>query len=234
MRIKMIIVSDILQQLNEASMFYKFPLLDVYFPVDTRLSVFCDKQDWAIVIEVLEFRQTDIGHNCICTMIYSYGSNLPQAPGPVYPQLFLTQDGPSHALFDSTDIMQQFISPLAVDMFVRGKIIPIMTNPDKYAKGGIKLKQPPKILGYELLRLIEPAYKDLFFSTEEEITECIGKKMPLLLRLDEWFHPVDCLPGMCETFHMIAEVIAKNDPTIYQPTQAPNTHWSNWPMAGQI
>lgn len=230
------IVNEIVQQLNEANMVYRFPALDVYFPVATRLSVYRDKRDWALVLEQFEFDHTNIGHDGIHTEFHCFGNNLPQAPGRFNPPLFLTKDGPGGPLFDQDDIMRQHVSSSAVDMTIRDKVVPITTNPARYAEAGIELKEPPRIFGYELLRLIAPTYRHLFFATEAEIVERIGKEMPLLLRLSEWRHPdsLDGLPGMSETFHMIAEVIANNDPSLYQPTEEPNTHWSNYPNAGEI
>jgi len=129
------------------------------------------------------------------------------------------------------------ISRAATDMTIRGKVVPITTEPAAYAAAGIKLKQLPRVLGYELLRLIAPRHRRLFFATEAEIVERIGESMPLLLRLDEWRHPdrnKGETPADSESFQMIADVIAHNDPSLYQPTQPPNTHWSHWPMAGTL
>lgn len=41
-------------------------------------------------------------------------------------------------------------------------------------------------------------------------------------------------PGSYETWQQIAEVIVSGDPSKYQPTLAPNSHWSNWPEAGAL
>jgi len=230
------LASEIIQQLNEASVHYRFPSLNVYFPVATRLSVYRDDTDWAIVMEIFEFDQTNIGHDGIHIEIYCFGNNLPQAPGLVNPPLFVTNDGPGGPLFDLDDIMRQLVSSSAVDMTIRGKVVPVTTDPARYAEAGIVLKQPPRILGYELLRLIASAHRHLLFGTEAEIAERIGMEMPLLLRLREWRHPdsISEMPGMGETFHLIAEVIATNNPSLYQPTEPPNTHWSNYPIAGVI
>ncbi|MFG3704643.1 DUF7003 family protein [Micromonospora sp. NPDC047670] len=32
----------------------------------------------------------------------------------------------------------------------------------------------------------------------------------------------------------VAQVLAAADPTYYPPTLPPNTHWSSWPMSGQL
>lgn len=41
-------------------------------------------------------------------------------------------------------------------------------------------------------------------------------------------------PGSYETWQLIAKVLATGDPTLYKPTLAPNSHWSNWPDAGYL
>jgi hypothetical protein len=106
---------------------------------------------------------------------------------------------------------------------------------NQFTLAGFDLGRPPRILGYELLRLTAPKCRRLFFATEAEIAGRIGGSMPLLLRLNEWRHPeVNEELYECESFQMIADVVARNDPSLYRPTERPNTHWSNWPMAGTI
>jgi hypothetical protein len=147
------------------------------------------------------------------------------------------KDGPSGPLFDLSDFMQHHVSLAATDMTIRNEVVPIATDPVTYAAAGIELAEAPQIWGYELLRLVGPRHRRLFFATETEIIERIGEAMPLLLRLSEWRHPdgiVEATLGQTETFQMIARVIANDDPSEYQPTVAPNTHWSNWPNAGDI
>lgn len=55
--------------------------------------------------------------------------------------------------------------------------------------------------------------------------------------LDEWHHP-DVMDGVrpseSETFMLLADVLVDGRPELYRPTQAPNTHWSNWPDAGNL
>lgn len=47
----------------------------------------------------------------------------------------------------------------------------------------------------------------------------------------EWEHN---RPGSYETWPMLAAALATNDPSCYQPTLAPNTHWRNWPESGSL
>ncbi len=250
------LVSEIIQQLNEDRV-HRFPVLDTYFPIDVRLSAYRSERNWALVIETFYFADARAPHENPETELSCFGSSLPQAPGVCYPGLNVTGDGPSGPLFDP--MVDTLISPMAKDMTIRGKVVPIPTDPAEYAAAGIDLKllssdtelwpqlevamaevgvnlgKPPRIFGYELLRLIAPKYRRLFFATEQEIAERIGEPMPLLLRLDKWRHPdVLELPADSESFQMIAEAIAHNDPSLYQPTVPPNTHWRNWPMAGML
>ncbi len=41
-------------------------------------------------------------------------------------------------------------------------------------------------------------------------------------------------PSTYETWHLIAKVIATNDPKQYKPTLESNTHWINWPDSGSL
>ncbi len=250
--------TEIIQQLNEASSGprYAFPDFSMFHPVDARLSAYRTDAEWALVIETLVFSDAGVGaHDGCQTMLFCYGSDLPQSPGVVYPHLYVTGDGPTGPLFDP--MVDTLISPTATNMTIRNKVVPITTDPAEYAAAeirlalssrdtkswvhhlaaGLDLGQPPRIEGYELLRLIAPKYRRLLFATEAEIVERIGEPMPLLLRLDEWWHPDrnnGATPADSESFQMIAEVIAQNDPSHYRPTVPPNTHWSNWPMTGML
>lgn len=234
----MILAGDVIQQLNEADSGrgLRFPHFGTFFPVDVRLSAYRDETGWVLLIETLVFNDGSSHHNCITTMLYCYGDALPQAPGRCEP-LYVTNDGPHEPLFDSQDIMGHLVSSTATDITVRDRVIPITTEPAKYAAAGIKLRDPPRIMGYELLRLLVPAHRRLFFATESEIASRIGRNMPLLIRLDEWHHPdneAGETPADSESFQMIAEAIAANDPKLYQPAVSPNTHWVHWPTAGML
>jgi hypothetical protein len=228
------LASDVIQQLNEYGL---CPSLDAWYPIDVRLSVYRDEQQWAIVMELLSFSQQRIGHESCITELHCFGDEFPPGAGRHYSELHVTKDGPGGPLFDASEFMQHHVSLTATDMTIRGKVVPITTDPAEYAAAGIKLEHPPRIWGYELLRLIAPQHRRLFFATEAEIVERIGEPMPLLLRLNEWRHPdgvVEEMLGQSESFQMIADVIANDDPLLYQPTVTPNTHWSNWPNAGVV
>ncbi len=224
------LANEIIQQLNEGHWSNQIIPFEIYYPIDARMSVYRDQRHWAIVIEQFVFSDSNFGHPCISTMCSCFGDDLPQAPGAFYPELQVTGDGPGGPLFDPDELWT--VSPSAVDMTIRGKVVPITADPLKYAEAGIDLKNPPRVEVYELLRLIAPRHRRLFFATEAEIVERIGEEMPLLVRLSEW-RDYDRLktPADSETFPMIADAIFHDDPSLYNPTLPPNTHWSNWPDA---
>jgi hypothetical protein len=228
------LASEIMRELDEADRRNKFPSLLTYYPIDVRLSAYRRDQHWALIIETFVSNQGCLRHESPLTYIYCFGNSLLGKPRLFYSELKVTKDGPSGPLFDLSEY-DNLISPSATDMTIRDKVVPITTNPAAYVVAGIELRDATRVRCHELLRLIAPRNRRLFFATESEIIERIGESMPLLLRLDEWRHPeINEEPYQCESFQMIAEAIAHNDPSLYQPTELPNTHWSNWPMAGTI
>ncbi len=237
-------MTSILDQLDYASMkwWISFPLLrsGSRYPAATRLSCYGADCAWGLVVEVLGFSNLTERHGCIAAQVHVY-ANEKHPPTDPYSycasDLRVTADGEGPPLFDPEDILGQRINPAAVDMRIRGRVVPVTTNPSDYEAAGIPLEEPPDIYGQELLRWLAPRHRDLLLATEEEIAERLGRRMPLILRLDEWHHCDPMLgerPSQCETFQMLAEVLATGDPSRYRPTEPPNTHWSNWPMAGTI
>jgi hypothetical protein len=231
---------EILQTLDEATCHgdLRTGHFDAFLPIDARLSVYRDEQHWAILVETVVFNQgIQGGHWCACDMFYCYGDDLPQRPGLHSANLYFTSDGPSGPLYDPDEIMGHRICSSAQDMRIRNTIVPITTDPVAYAAAAIDLSDPPHILGHEMLRLISPRYRRLMFGTEIEICERIGSCMPLLLRLNEW-RDIDIYkqerPSDIETYQLLADVIVHRDPSLYRPTMSPNTHWRNWPNAGDV
>ncbi len=165
------------------------------------------------------------------TLLFVYGSDLPQAPGAAYPMLRVTDDGPSGSLFSTEDTLGHVISTSARDMRIRGGIVPIPQSAEEYQGAGVVLSEAPRIQGFELLRAVAPLYRDRFFATEDEIMERLGRALPLLLRLDEWRQPdkrTGETPADSESFQMLAEVICEGDSTLYRPSVPANTDWTNW------
>lgn len=228
---------EILDQLDKcAADVLDFPVLNhgYGYPADVRLSAYRDAKAWAIFIEKLEAYNRSQEHEHLRTELFVFGNDVAHGPGWLRSGLLLTGDGPGGPLFDEADIVGQRISPSATDMTIRGKVVPITTDPDAYDEAGIELSEPPSIQGFELLRFLAPKHRNRLFATDKEIAERLGRRMPLLLRLDEWHHPDEEKPSDTECFLMLAKAIAADDASLYRPTEPPNTHWSNWPFAGSI
>ena len=122
-------------------------------------------------------------------------------------------------------------------MRIRGEVVPIDCSPTALAAKGIGLSQPPFVRAPELLRLLLIDHRDQLLATEAEIRRRIPSDLPLILRLDEWYlpkhmsydgridhrYPPDQFPSLTSTYRMIADVLVTGDPSLYKPTEAPNT-----------
>jgi hypothetical protein len=246
---------EVLLQLDEQSDILKlnFPMFGAaYYYVDSRTSVFADKKYWGILIEVIEDSAGGIGHRCNLNSVYRFGNCLSRPLGLNENRLFyLTSDGDDEPFLDSN----YCINPNAQTMKLRGHLVPIPRDPHIYESKGIKLvnlnEYDPKaafkaleegrmvvdkndIYFVALLRTLTPEYRKYFFLSEEEKQAEFLQPIPKLLQLEEWRHPqydennILELPSKCEAFQLIAKVIATCDPSVYKPTEKPNTHWSNW------
>lgn len=216
-------VTEILAQLDEGAEpygSYAFPMLDhgYYYPVDQRLHVYRDEKRWALIFETLGYNPRagnllDVIHklgNCVGKP----GSDN----GDFIGRIENDQELDSIALNDND-------WSRASGVAVRGKMIPIPAE----VEAGMEL--------WGLLRLVVPVDRERFLATEEELRARVPSDLPRLLVLDEWNHP-DVLggekPSDSETFQQLARVLVDGDATLYVPTVAPNTHWSNWPEGGAL
>jgi len=247
------------------------------YHVDQRLSAYGDGARWVVVIEQLCVNPRHGSLGGIMTLVYYHGNAvvLPPQPGwedqPVQ-TLAVVEDGPGGPLFEGREF--QRVNLNAVDLRIRGRVVPIRTDPNYYWARNIEVETithkqvdemieqvrrflPPEhaeaqVKSFEemrervgkfeldtwhLARGLVPEHRDLLLATESERRRGVPADLPLLLQIDEWDHPrllEKELPSSCESFKMIARVLASGDPGKYQPTEPPNTHWSNWPLSGSL
>ena len=208
---------EILEQLDRAASDYRFPALDhgYFYPVDVRLHAFRDDARWAMVIEVLAFSTRGLN---IDDVLHIYGNCIRGEPG------FEDEDFVSRV--DNMDELQDeewAVAPGVESMIVRGRALPVAD------REGDEL--------VDVFRDLVPSYRDLFLADEEELRRRVPRDLPQVLTLDEWHHP-DVMdgarPSESETFVLLADVLVEGRPELFRPTQAPNTHWSNWPEAGSL
>ena len=91
-----------------------------------------------------------------------------------------------------------------------------------------------KLSTWDLVRGLVPGHRDALLSTDTERRAGVADGLRQLLQVEEWDHPrlLDGeLPSGCESFKLVARVLATGDPGAYQVTEPPNTHWSRWSQA---
>ena len=87
-----------------------------------------------------------------------------------------------------------------------------------------------------VFRRLVPEHREALLAVEDELRRRVPADLPEILRLEEWSQPdlFVTRPSESETYRQLADVVAAADPSRYSPTEAPNTHWSNWPASGSL
>lgn len=238
----------ILRILDDAAARFVVPVLDnaYVYPAATRLSAHHSDADWALVFEVFGFSARDMDPDVVVTTFASRIQDARTADHFVDAVAFENhQRNHPHdfqvAYFPIDDGWRdqhdpELVSPDATDVTVRGVVHPFPPI-DEYRRRGIALVDPPRVRTFELCRyLADIAHGDVLASDVERRAHVpVGTTEVLVL--DEWHHPDiagNQRPSGSETFRQLARVLATGDPTEYQPTLAPNTHWSDWPQGGTV
>jgi hypothetical protein len=109
---------------------------------------------------------------------------------------------------------------------VRGRSVPLSS---------LTVQEQPHLHtdpGFWIAVALVEQHRDELLATHDEVARFFPRGLPPeLLVVDEWRHvdlSGDEKPSQSETFQMLANVIAVGDPSLYKPTEQPNTHWSNW------
>ena len=230
--------AGVLSVLDQCARAFTFPMLDngyVYLAA-TRLSVFGDGIDWAMVIEVFgyspRFGLPDLN-------VHTFGSRLVR-DRDTPPKYFSLHPNDEVATFfplaDGPWIEGEDVAPDAMEVELRGVRVRL---PDAaaYAEVGISLVHADRVAVFELCRFLAAVHRAGILGTAEERRSRVPAQLPELLVLDEWHHPDlvnDELPSDTETFRQLAAVVTTADPGRYRPTEEGNTHWRNWPEGGLL
>ena len=216
---------------------------DNCYPIEWRLTARRRDEDWAIVIERLTYspqgvRLNQSVHAGIITLAFFWGNCLRYKWKPVWSALVqtLTSD-PSigRSFLETEGEPHPHVNPGVAAIQIRDQLVPLNVDAKSYAEMGIDLQDYPQIRPFEVLRALPLRYRERLLPTDRELSARFrkGAMPPAILTPDEWRNPlVNELPSKIESIRMIAEAIGANDPALYQPTELPNTHWSNWPKAG--
>lgn len=240
--------TEILKVLDDCCETFTFPMLDngyVYLAA-TRLSLHRSREDWAIVIEVFGFSpRTGIPD----IHVYTFGSRLrsrDELSDPASAEAHenhLRKNPHNESSFfnpihegEWQDSEEEIVASEASTITVRNQILEIPET-DAFEECEIELEEPPNVQIFELCRWLAASHRDLVLATPEERRTNVPQDLVQLLVLDEWCHP-DVVneerPSSSTTFQELAEVLVHGDVTRYKASQAPNTHWSNWPDGGSL
>ena len=238
---------EILQILDDAARLSSFPMLDngyVYLAA-TRMSLFRSKDDWGLVTEVFGYSPRAGLPN---THLYTFASRLHDRDNP---EDYVSETAYRNYLATNPHNESRFIHPIAEgpwidseqqelvaisgELQLRDRTLPL-PSPTEYARAGIELQEERPAV-FELCRYLAAKWRDTVLASPAERRISILPSMTQILQLEEWFHPDlvnDELPSDCETFQQLAEVLTTGELSHYQPSQHPNTHWSNWPDGGTL
>lgn len=253
---------QILEVLDDAAEDFQFPMLDNghFYIVDARLSAFADDSRWALLIEIISVNPRSWSFD---NFVYGYGNCLKPSFGE---NAFASKEDWEKWKQNHLEMDLWIFTPVSIDglfeedneesenpedprwecdmplrkgastILIRDKIFPL-PDQEVYAEAGVTLEHAPYIQCHELMRGLLPRHKESFVATEEEIRTMVPSDLPLLLRLDEWWHPDvgnEELPSESKTFQMIADVLVSRDSKKYSASIGSNTHWSNWPEGGTL
>ncbi len=208
----------VLRACDEAADQAIFPMLDngYYYPVDVRMHAFARRDQWLLLIETVGYNQSNGNLADVVTRI---GAAAGESATADMVGFFDRLDNHDDLLNDD-DSRIRAGAPAAV---VRGRSLPT-----------------PRTVGcpiWEFCRTLVPEHRDLLLMNHDEVDQFRPSGLPLILRLEEWRHPdllADEMPSDTETFRQIARALQYQDPALYRPAEAPNTHWSNWPHGGTL
>lgn len=194
-----------LDQIDASAQDFTFPFLDhgFYHAVDVRLHVYRDEKHWAVLFETVGFNAKA---RTVTDALTGYGVRAGS-------QLTRVEN-----IEDLLDADENYVG--GVPIRVRGQDLAVQAPPGEYFA--------------EVVRELVPDHRDLLLADESELRALIPPDLPEILRLEAWHHP-DVLverPSRQESFQLIAKVLDSGNAHDYRPTQAPNTHWSNWPESG--
>jgi len=210
----------------------------------SRITLYADTTRWAIVFEKSGYEnrggnaeiELDYFGNCVTPVVQKYNgytyhansNNIELISGNEYENI-RNKKGADMDTFEK-------VSPDARIVNVRGKLIPIEHDLNKYLKLGIlpdSADNPHKLISYGgLLRYIYETNPVVSYASDSDIRKYIPADLPKIITIDrfhfESIYNKKNLPRLQETYQLFAKVLVSRDSSLWKPTQKPNNHWSNW------
>lgn len=240
---------DILSVLDQNAADFTFPMLDngyVYL-CGTRMTLFRSELDWAITIEVFGFSPRS---GIPDTHIYTFSSVLRNRKQVAD---FVAEEAHRNYLANNPHNESLFVAPIAegpwldyddpevvatgaTEVVVRGHAvtIPAITSVGEF---GVEPEFGARLTIAELCRVLAATNREEVLATDAELRHHVLPELSQIMRLDEWHHP-DVIegerPSTVPAFQELAQVLATGDRSRYTASEAPNTHWLNWPEGGTL
>lgn len=230
-----------------------------FYTAGSRLTLYADKNRWAIVFEKSGY---STGNSCGEINLTYFGNCLRNLKSGI-PGDEKTSNMKSVILINNEDLKQledsSFLELIAKDknrIKVRDSFLIIEHDTSKYALKKIKLQDfnnPENLVDFpSLIRYLDEEHPQVFRATDKELEMSLPSDLPKLMQIDEWHHeayikykymtsPTEYhyevrgkKPSDYETYKMIAEILVSRDTTKWRPTLKPNNNWRNWPRAGYM
>lgn len=234
--------TQILKILDRTADACAFPMLDnAYVHLSaTRMSLFCSKTDWALVIEIFGYcyktKLPDLSLYTFASTLYKRDTLDDYVTEAAYRRYLAENPHNEFRLFcpvkrvTGWDLENpESIANTDGYVHLRNSQLPL-PSPAAYAELGIPLKaQGPDMIA--LSRYLAGAYREKVLATDAELRVSVLPEMTRMLQLDAWHHPdlaAGELPGDTETFRQVAQVLASGDTALYRPPEDANTHWKHW------
>jgi hypothetical protein len=218
---------EILSQFDACAKASVFPGFDEreFVYAGSRLTAYRNVQHWSVIVEQVGVIPGLAGHEGIVTRLFCFGNCLNDAIGVDDRYVYhMTRDGMEGPTF--VDVPEGVVHPQAMTLRLRGKPIWIERNPIVLESSGVVRVSTDRLFSFELVRTLFLEYRHKMLLHDVERSELMWADPPRFLQLNEWYQPTEGLPGECETFQLLAEALVEGDIGIYEPTCAPNTHWS--------
>jgi hypothetical protein len=221
-----------------------------FYTANSRLSLFGDGEDWAIVFEKSGY--SNRGMRIELELNY-FGSTLRNLESAGLDGRFLCNakyiELVSGKDLEDIEVDYEAVSPAATQIKLRGGYVVLPSSVEGYRKWFADWADDSDepIQFAELGRYLAFEYEGLCRATMDELRTCLPEGLAFLMHIDAWHHryyyfyengPDRAIlgdkPSSYETFPMIADVLVSGDTSRYRPTLPPTNHWSNWPDAGGL
>lgn len=239
---------QVLDVLDGCARRFTFPALDNGYVnlCATRMSLHRSLTDWAIVIEVFGYSpragSPDLHIYTFASCLHDQKSENDFVSPDAYESYLLANPNNESRFFwpvtdDSwIDSDGEGVRQNAIEVRVRGEAVELPPV-DAYKRLGIDLRNasPPAV--FEVCRYLAATRRDNVLASSTERTVNLLPDLEEILVLEDWYHPDIVggeLPSATTTFQQLALVLETGNLAVYEPSDTPNTHWSNWPEGGTL